>query len=170
MDQQSKSPAGQGEPGKFSQLERRKSNLSAIGRLQVIIDAAERSATEIAESAALLAKRASEIRIESEELLASLEETRAEIENHLRGAPAGSHRQDQPQDKETDSKLDADGPGADDAAGLSDGARLLATQMSVAGSNRDEIESRLRNEFNIDEPESMLDGILGFRESPAEDA
>ena len=48
--------------------------------------------------------------------------------------------------------------------GLSAGARLLATQMSVAGSSREEIENRLRDEFHIEQPESMLDGILGQRE------
>jgi hypothetical protein len=33
--------------------------------------------------------------------------------------------------------------------------------MAVAGSSRDEIESRLRNEFGIKEAASMLDNILG---------
>jgi len=41
------------------------------------------------------------------------------------------------------------------------GARLLATQMAVAGSSRDEIESRLRNEFGIQDAGPMLDAILG---------
>ncbi len=43
----------------------------------------------------------------------------------------------------------------------SDGARLLATQMAVAGSSRAEIESRLRNEFGIRDAGPMLDAILG---------
>jgi len=43
----------------------------------------------------------------------------------------------------------------------SEGARLLATQMAVAGSSRDEITSRLRNDFGIGDAESMLDSILG---------
>jgi hypothetical protein len=46
----------------------------------------------------------------------------------------------------------------------SDGARLLATQMAVAGSSRTEIESRLQNEFGIHDAGPMLDAILG-RES-----
>ena len=58
-----------------------------------MIDAAERSATEIAESAALLAKRASEIRIESEELISSLEETKADIQQQIRPRPAEASRQ-----------------------------------------------------------------------------
>ncbi len=43
----------------------------------------------------------------------------------------------------------------------SDGARLLATQMAVAGSSRAEIESRLQNEFGIWDAGPMLDAILG---------
>ena len=41
------------------------------------------------------------------------------------------------------------------------GARLLATQMAVAGSSREEIASRLENEFGIADSQAMLDGILG---------
>ena len=46
----------------------------------------------------------------------------------------------------------------------SDGARLLATQMAVAGSGRAEIDSRLRNEFGIEDTRPMLDAILGEEE------
>jgi hypothetical protein len=40
------------------------------------------------------------------------------------------------------------------------GAKLLATQMSVAGSSREEIEDRLRSDYGIDEAASMLDSVL----------
>jgi hypothetical protein len=52
--------------------------------------------------------------------------------------------------------------GAQSAAPIpSDGARLLAAQMAVAGSSRDEIETRLRDEFGIQDAGPILDGILG---------
>jgi hypothetical protein len=41
------------------------------------------------------------------------------------------------------------------------GARLLATQMAVSGSSREEIEERLRNRFEIEDPTAILDAILG---------
>jgi hypothetical protein len=47
------------------------------------------------------------------------------------------------------------------AGPYSDGARLLATQMAVAGSGRVEIEHRLRTEFGIEDAAPILDGILG---------
>jgi cell division septum initiation protein DivIVA len=43
------------------------------------------------------------------------------------------------------------------AGSISDGARLLVTQMAVAGSNRETIASRLREEFGIADPGAMLD-------------
>jgi hypothetical protein len=56
-------------------------------------------------------------------------------------------------------------PPADEQGGAapspSDGARLLAAQMAVAGSSREEIESRLRDEFGIEDAAPILDGILG---------
>lgn len=41
------------------------------------------------------------------------------------------------------------------------GARLLATQMAVSGSSREEIEQRLRNRFEIEDATPILDAILG---------
>jgi len=41
------------------------------------------------------------------------------------------------------------------------GARLLATQMAVSGSSREEIEQRLRNRFEIKDTKPILDAILG---------
>lgn len=54
---------------------------------------------------------------------------------------------------------------ADPEVGLtqdfSAGARLLATQMAVAGSTRADIRDRLTNDFGIADPEPLLDSILG---------
>jgi hypothetical protein len=45
---------------------------------------------------------------------------------------------------------------------LTEGARLLATQMVVAGSSRAEIARRLQHDFGIEDPDSMLDAIHGI--------
>jgi hypothetical protein len=52
----------------------------------------------------------------------------------------------------------------DAASGSAAGARLLATQMAVSGSSREEIESRLRSAFEIEDTGSILDAILGPEE------
>jgi cell division septum initiation protein DivIVA len=41
------------------------------------------------------------------------------------------------------------------------GARLLATQLAVSGSSREEIAERLRNGFEIEDADAILDAILG---------
>ncbi|HEU5254174.1 MAG TPA: hypothetical protein VFU16_12715 [Solirubrobacterales bacterium] len=45
------------------------------------------------------------------------------------------------------------------------GARLLAAQLAVSGSSREEIAERLRNGFEIEDAEAILDAILGPEES-----
>lgn len=45
--------------------------------------------------------------------------------------------------------------------GTPSGARLLATQMAVSGSSREEIEARLRSGFAIADTTAILDAILG---------
>lgn len=44
------------------------------------------------------------------------------------------------------------------------GARLLATQMAVSGNSREEIAARLRNGFQIEDADAILDAILGPKE------
>jgi hypothetical protein len=44
------------------------------------------------------------------------------------------------------------------------GARLLATQMAVSGSSREEIAERLRSGFDIADAGEILDAILGPEE------
>jgi hypothetical protein len=45
--------------------------------------------------------------------------------------------------------------------GIAEGVRLIATQMAIAGSTRAEIESRLREQFGIEEARPVLDEIFG---------
>lgn len=44
------------------------------------------------------------------------------------------------------------------------GARLLATQMAVTGAGREEIERRLKSDFEIADAAEILDAILGPEE------
>jgi hypothetical protein len=52
-------------------------------------------------------------------------------------------------------------PGRESKPADAAGARLLATQMAVSGSSREEIEQRLRNQFEIEDTSPILDAILG---------
>jgi vacuolar-type H+-ATPase subunit H len=53
------------------------------------------------------------------------------------------------------------GVAVDPPGGSPAGARLLATQMAVSGSSREEIASRLRSGFETEDADAILDAILG---------
>ncbi len=105
------------------------------------------------------------IRSESERLLASLEEVKELLrDGDRRASDGGSER------PRRGSHLTAVAPvdqpavelrPAEPELGTSAGARLLATQMAVSGSSREEIEARLRSGFEIEDTTSILDAILG---------
>jgi len=56
---------------------------------------------------------------------------------------------------------DEPAPRSEERPGDAAGARLLATQMAVSGSSREEIADRLRNRFEIEDTTPILDAILG---------
>lgn len=62
---------------------------------------------------------------------------------------------------EPDQSMPAD---PDDESGerYSAGARLLATQMAVAGSSVEDVRGRLVNEFGIADPQPLLDLVFGL--------
>jgi hypothetical protein len=113
------------------------------------------------------------LRREAESLQATLEEARSRIEEE-----GGESVPAEPEEPEVDDDPEAppprlravafeeapaatgDGKRADAA-----GARLLATQMAISGSSREEIAHRLRNGFEIEDADAILDAILGPEES-----
>ena len=58
------------------------------------------------------------------------------------------------------------GPAGDPADGphLSDGVRLLATQMSVAGASTEEISLRLREDFGVQDADRLVRELFGLPE------
>jgi hypothetical protein len=51
------------------------------------------------------------------------------------------------------------------SGGTSEGVRLIATQMAIAGSTRSQIERRLRIQFGVADADQALDEIFGTRRS-----
>jgi hypothetical protein len=65
-----------------------------------------------------------------------------------------------------DESLPPDTPVPNSASGgTSEGVRLIATQMAIAGSSRSEIEHRLRIQFGVVDAGQALDDIFGNRRS-----
>jgi deoxyribodipyrimidine photolyase len=145
----------------------------ADARAQAEALAAERLAAQAAQADSLIAQ-AEQIRQHSEQLLAGLARFKSELEGENGGwtgygpkvaaraphlsavepVPELAEELEQPQEREEPTPLR--NPHESPA-----GARLLATQMAVSGSSREEIAARLRNGFEIDDPEAILDAILG---------
>jgi hypothetical protein len=149
---------------------------SAGEHIRAVIEAAERAAESIIDDAEAQARRllasadrgtaerlaavsdridelfdqAEKIRDRAERLAASLERARRELDPAPPSTetPRVAHLKAVEPDEQPD-----------DA-----GARLLATQMAVSGSSREEIESRLRNRFEIEDTAAILDAILGPEE------
>jgi vacuolar-type H+-ATPase subunit H len=127
---------------------------------------AEERAAELADLVDSLLGQATTLRQEAERLQATLEEARSRIEGDdpvprsERPDPAErlEERPEVPRLRavERDEPTETDERRADAA-----GARLLATQMAVSGSSREEIELKLRNGFQVEDTDAILDAILG---------
>jgi cell division septum initiation protein DivIVA len=124
-----------------------------------------------------LVAQAEAIRQQSERLLASLEDARGQIQaegSDRRRSPIEDFGEIDPEEPPRGTHLTAVAPVEELAEerppteprppasrDASAGARLLATQMAVSGNSREEIETRLRNGFEIEDTAPILDAILG---------
>lgn len=163
-------------------------------RLEAIVEAAERAAESVIDDAETQARRylaqaraeadrleegrtsglaelidsllaqATSLRQEAERLQVSLEEARGLIEGGEPADPPQQPEQPEPPVLRAVSEPEEPQRGADDRRTDAAGARLLATQMAVSGSSREEIELRLRNRFEIEDTDAILDAILGPEE------
>jgi hypothetical protein len=141
----------------------------AAERIAVIIDVAEKAAAKVIDDAEEQARRhLDEARVRADQIVA--ERLRELADDFESAAPVGESVSPlgprlrsvespavEPEDVEWE---EANGSSPDNSAA----ARLLATQMAVSGSSREEIESRLRSGFEIEDAEEMLDAILGPEE------
>jgi hypothetical protein len=132
----------------------------AAQRLATIVDAAERAAARVIDDAEQQAQRhLDEARDRADRIVAErLRELADELDPPSSGARRSGHLK--PLAVVGD---DGDEPLAPRRSG-SAGARLLATQMAISGAGREEIESRLRSGFEIEDTSEILDAILGPEE------
>jgi hypothetical protein len=124
---------------------------------------AERGASErlaaISDQIDALLEQAEAIRDGAERLAVSLQRARS---------PLGPEQPSRAAQVEPEKPSDGPAPvshlkavDSEEQRGDDSGARLLATQMAVSGSSREEIENRLRTRFEIEDTAAILDAILG---------
>jgi vacuolar-type H+-ATPase subunit H len=116
-----------------------------------------------------LLDRAASLREEAERMQATLEEARGRLgEDGPEGSAPEATELERAESASGPPRLRAvdevgapQGPSGSGRPADAAGARLLATQMAVSGSSREEIEARLRNGFEIEDATAILDAILG---------
>ncbi len=149
----------------------------AAQRLATIVAAAERAAEQVIDDAEAKARRIlGDAEAEAERIRGEVLEVVSRAAHELGGDPVepttpsrGSHlsavpvvEPEQPPAPGAVEPAAVEDPGP--APGSAAGARLLATQMAVSGSSREEIEARLRSGFEIEDTAAILDAILGPEE------
>jgi hypothetical protein len=126
-------------------------------RLAAIVEAAEQAAAKVIDDAEEQARRQlSEASARADRIVA--ERLRA-LADEL--DPPDSGRRE-PHLRPVSSMPESDAPVGPRSG--SAGARLLATQMAVSGSSREEIAERLRSGFDLTDASEILDAILGPEE------
>lgn len=135
----------------------------AAQRLATIVDAAEQAAAGVIDDAERQAQQhLDEARDRADGLVAErLRELADELDPPSSDERRGGHLK--PVESPVDQGDDEVEPLAPRRSG-SAGARLLATQMAVSGADREEIEARLQNGFDIEDTSEILDAILGPEE------
>ncbi len=140
---------------------------AAAERLAAIVDAAERAASSVIDDAERHAQQhLEEARARADRIVAErLRELADELDPPAEDDELGAARHREPHLKPVESapEKSPSEPVAPRRA-ASSGARLLATQMAVSGSSREEIEQRLRSGFEIEDTSEILDAILGPEE------
>jgi hypothetical protein len=133
----------------------------AADRIATIIDAAEKAAQKVIDDAEAQAREELESAQARANRLAAARLREIADELDPLAATAGGDGDPAPRLR----AVEAEEPRVAEAEPARDGspagARLLATQMAVSGSSREEIDGRLRSGFGIEDPSAILDAILG---------
>lgn len=115
-----------------------------------------------------LLTQAVSLREEAERLQATLEAARDRLGGDGGSAPEMPERREAPRlravEPEPPPLAESPEPEPEPRRPDAPGARLLATQLAVSGSSREEIAEKLRNGFEIEDTDAILDAILGPEE------
>lgn len=137
----------------------------AAERLAAIVEAAEKAASTVIDDAEEQARRhLEEARERADRIVADrLRELADELDPR-----GGEEDEESAASQSGERRLRSVGPASEQDEALapsrrstSAGARLLATQMAISGAAREEIEERLRNGFDIEDTDEILEAILG---------
>jgi hypothetical protein len=134
---------------------------SAAEQVKALVEAAEREARESREAVQRVAARADELSGRVDELAAGVAEAVAALKQEieaLRSASEAAEPAEAPAAEEEEAS-------ASEPSAVPEGARLLALKMALDGRPREETAAYLGENFELADPESLLDEVYARAEA-----
>jgi hypothetical protein len=142
---------------------------SAAEQVKALVEAAEREARESREAVQRVAARADELSGRVDELAAGVAEAVAalkqEIEALRSAGEAAPAAEETPAEEAPAPEPPAPEPPASEPSAVPEGARLLALKMALDGRPRDETAAYLGENFELADPEALLDEVYARAEA-----
>jgi hypothetical protein len=148
---------------------------SAAEQIKELLEATEREATQSREAVARVGERAEELSRRVDELAAGVAEALAEEIELLRArddaaaaapAPAADEELIAAAEQAAARAPEVEPePPAEEPAAVPEGARLLALKMALDGRPRDETAAYLSENFELADPEALLDEVYARAEA-----
>jgi hypothetical protein len=144
---------------------------SAAEQVKALVEAAEREAAQSREGVARIAERADELSKRVEELSAGVAAAVAALKAEIDALRTEGEAAPPAEDPGTRVEADADDQLIAEAEAVAakrpeveeppapEGARLLALKMALDGRPREETAGYLRENFELDDPEALLDEV-----------
>ena len=142
---------------------------AAAAQVKAILEAAEQRAAGVGERAEELDRRLDELAAAVRDAIAGLKEEVEGLRAAAEPVPAVAEDPATRIDPEADDELIAEAeavaarapeaPEVEPAPGVPEGARLLALKMALDGKPREETAGYLRENFDLDDPEALLDEV-----------
>jgi hypothetical protein len=151
---------------------------SAAEQVKALVEAAEREARESREAVQRVAARAEELSGRVDELAAGVAEAVAALKQEIETLRSASDAPPPAEDPGTRVEAAADdeliaeaeavagrAPDAVEEPAVPEGARLLALKMALDGRPRDETSAYLRANFELADPDGLLDEVYARAEA-----
>ncbi len=144
---------------------------SAAEQVKALVEAAEREARESREAVQRVAARADELSGRVDELAAGVAEAVAALKQEIEalraaGEAAPAAEEETPAEEEAPApEAPAPEPPASEPSAVPEGARLLALKMALDGRPRDETAAYLGENFELADPEALLDEVYARAEA-----
>jgi hypothetical protein len=135
---------------------------SAAEQVKALVEAAEREARESREAVQRVAARADELSGRVDELAAGVAEAVAALKQEIEALRSASEAAEPAEAPAAEEEEEAS---ASEPSAVPEGARLLALKMALDGRPREETAAYLGENFELADPESLLDEVYARAEA-----